>query len=229
MFDLKNVRTIKDVCLELGINRLNSFVDVVNTAKNELVNFCKFVMIEVLLLFIVLMILPFLDADEQMVVWICYVFINFWITIFINTVPKLIFLLISMPVFVATVYLGNKVPSDFFEGLWQFIILLISYAVVWGWGAIIFNDKEYKVAMSFVDAFLTTVLAIVAYICYMNPSLITKYITTSTVEIYKPLSIVFSPFVIARVWGKWALDLMELIDVEGLARKKIKETLKDYF
>lgn len=226
---MNKVRTAKDVCLELGINWILSLINSIETTKSKLTNFffsliCFMLGISVLFC-LVLTILALVDNNGKYIVWTIYILINMWITTRVNTVLKIVILLISIPAFITTVYLEGKAPSDFSEGLGQFILLLFSYAAVWIWGAISFNDKQYKVAISFIDASITTTLAICAYIYCVDPKVFAG-------DAYKTLGVIFSPFVIARVWGKWALDLVDLMDLKdlkGKSPKEIREKLKNVF
>ena len=221
MCEVGKVCTIKGKCIEFGVRRWYSFKNFIRTSKEEFYRFMNFVIFQIILFGITFQMISYFDNDGKGIVFFFYILINLWMTIQVDTVPRILVLLISMPAFFVTLYFEGRVSLDFFSGLRHFGLELFVYAVVWGWGAIVFNDKQYKVAISFIDAFLGTLLVFVAYVYYVNPDLIPENVG----DPYKALSILLSPFVIARLYSKWVLDLMELIDSDMSIRKKIKENL----
>jgi hypothetical protein len=147
---------------------------------------------------------------------LAYVVINLFLSKLAQTITTIIVWLLTVPLLFSLALLGTEQDVSRVEGIYQYAILVISYATIWGYGAFNFNDKQYKVAVSFIGASLATFLAFLAYICYYPQSdeirILPKYA-------YELFTIILSPLVLGGLWGNFCLDFKDQL-------KSTNQTLK---
>lgn len=144
--------------------------------------------------------------DSIIFLIICAIF-NTWLSRNVKSLPVIIIWLLVLPVFLAMSLISGIVTI---KENYQFFTVSIIYILVWWRGAFIFKPKQYKAAISCIGAVLISILTFVAYFSYIK-----HYIDFTHNDLYKIFSMILSPLIIAGAWGKFFIDLREMLEEES--------------